>query len=263
MTNLKKKIQNFWNKQPCNIGHSKKEFLSKQYFEEVKKKRFFVEPHIKTFADFKKLKSKNVLEIGCGIGTDAIEFIKSGANYYGLEYSKKSLEITKKRIHIYNLQCKNPVLFYGDAENISKYLPKKNLKFDLIYSFGVLHHTPNMEKCFKEIHKISDKSTIIKIMLYSKYSYKNFMLNITNYRYEAQKGVPVATLVDDFEIVKNLKKKFQILSVTKDFIFPYLIKPYKKNIYKKIKHFEFMPRNIFDSLKKNIGEHLMITMKKK
>ena len=89
------------------------------------------------------------------------------------------------------------------------------------------------------------------------------MLNTTNYRYEAQKGVPVATLVNDFEIIQNLNKKFKILSVKKDFIFPYLIKPYKKNIYKKIKHFKIMPQNVFNSLKENIGEHLMITMKKK
>tara|TARA_A100001015_G_scaffold305699_1_gene398793 strand:+ start:3898 stop:4689 length:792 start_codon:yes stop_codon:yes gene_type:complete len=263
MENLKKKIQNFWNKKPCNVGHSKKTFLSKEYFDEVKKKRFFVEPHIKTFADFKTYKNKNVLEIGFGIGTDAIEFVKSGAKYYGLEYSKNSLEITKKRIDAYNLNSKNPVLFYGDAENISKYLPRKKMKFDLIYSFGVLHHTPNMQKCFKEIYKISDKNTVIKIMLYSKFSYKSFMLNTTNYRYEAQKGVPVATLVNDFEIIQNLNKKFKILSVKKDFIFPYLIKPYKKNIYKKIKHFKIMPQNVFNSLKENIGEHLMITMKKK
>ena len=263
MIKIKKKIQNFWDKQPCNIKHSKKKFLSKEYFDEVKKKRYFVEPHIKTFANFKNYKNKNVLEIGCGIGTDAIEFIIGGANYYGLEYSKKSLDITKARISVYKLDSRNPVLFYGDAENISKYLPKKNIKFDLIYSFGVLHHTPKMHKCFREIHKISNKNTLIKIMLYSKYSYKNFVLKNTIYRYEAQKGVPVATLVDDMEIVKNLSKSFKIMSVEKDFIFPFQIKPYKKNIYKKIKHFEVMPNKVFNSLKKNIGEHLMITLKKK
>ena len=63
--------KDYWNKQPCNIKHSKKKFLSKKYFNEVSKKRYFVESHIKEFADFKSYNKKNVLEIGFGIGTDA------------------------------------------------------------------------------------------------------------------------------------------------------------------------------------------------
>ena len=59
MSNTKKKIQNYWNKQPCNVKHSKKKYLSKEYFDEVKKKRYFVEPHIKSFVEFKKYISKS------------------------------------------------------------------------------------------------------------------------------------------------------------------------------------------------------------
>lgn len=96
--NLNIKIKEFWNKNPCNFKHSKKKFLSKDYFNQVKKKRYFVEPHIKKFAQLKIYNKKNVLEIGCGIGTDATEFIKNGARYYGVEFSKKSLDITRNRI---------------------------------------------------------------------------------------------------------------------------------------------------------------------
>ena len=94
----------YWNKQPCNIKHSKKKFLSKEYFNEITKKRYFVESHIKKFADFKRWKNKNVLEIGFGIGTDAIEFLKAGARYYGIELSDKSYHITKKELIYLNFQ---------------------------------------------------------------------------------------------------------------------------------------------------------------
>ena len=87
------KIKKYWNKKPCNIGFSKSKLFSKKYFDEVRKKKYFVENHIRKFADFKKWKNKRVLEIGFGIGTDACEFIKSGANYKGLELSNKSFDI--------------------------------------------------------------------------------------------------------------------------------------------------------------------------
>ena len=50
-----------------------------------------------------------------------------------------------------------------------------------------------MQKAFNEIYKIANKNTVIKIMLYAKNSYKNFMLDITNYRYEAQKVAQLYT----------------------------------------------------------------------
>ena len=254
-----KLIEKYWDNQPCNINHSKKKFLSKEYFKEVRKKRFFVEPHILDFADFKSFKNKKVLEIGCGIGTDGVEFIKHGANYTGVELSENSLNIFKKRIKILKLSHLKSNLILSSAENL-KNVPKLN--FDLIYSFGVIHHTPNMKKAFNEIYKISNKKTKIKIMLYAKNSYKNYMLDLTNYRYEAQKGCPVVYKVDKNDLYELIKNKFKILELKQDFIFPYQIKPYKKNIYKKIKHFDCMPTNIFNKLSKEIGEHMLITLKK-
>ena len=86
-----------------------------------------------------------MLEIGCGIGTDAMEFIKYGANYTGIEYSDKSIDLCKKRLKILNFKNKKANFFHGDAENLSKHRYLKKKKFHLIYSFGVLHHTPNMK----------------------------------------------------------------------------------------------------------------------
>jgi SAM-dependent methyltransferase len=259
--NIKNKIKKFWNRQPCNIKHSKKKLFSKEYFNEVKKRRYFIEPHIKEFAKFKNYNKKNVLEIGCGIGTDAIEFIKNGAKYFGIEYSEKSLEITKKRIEIMNLKSKKPKLFNLDAENLSK-IKKLNIKFHLIYSFGVIHHTTNMQKCFNEIYKLANKNTEIKIMLYAKNSYKNFLIQDTPYRYEAQKGCPVVHKVDVHDVKKLIKNRFKLIKLKQDFIFAYKINFYKKFKYKKLDHFDVMPKKIFNTLKKKIGEHMLLHLKK-
>jgi SAM-dependent methyltransferase len=255
------KIRQFWNAKPCNVEHSKKIFLSREYFNEVEKKKYFVESHILKFADFKKYKNKNVLELGCGIGTDAIKFIKHGAKYFGVDCSEKSLEIAKKRVKVFNLQKKNPHFFNLNIENLSQ-IKKLNIKFNLIYSFGVIHHTLNMRNAFDEIYKLADINTEIKIMLYAKNSYKNFLTNITPYRYESQNGCPVVHKVDYYDLKKIINKRFKIIKLEQDFIFPYKINPYKKNLYKKLDYFEVMPKKIFNSLKKNIGEHMLINLKK-
>lgn len=259
MDRLNKISKKYWNKQPCNIKHSKKKFLSKDYFNEISKKRYFVEPHIKDFANFKNYKNKNVLEIGFGIGTDAIEFLKSGANYFGIELSDRSFDITKKRIELFKF-TKNSTLINGEAENLDQYFSSKN-NFDLIYSFGVLHHSSSLSKCLKIIYKLMNKNTICKIMLYAKNSYKYFLMKENLIRYEAQKGVPVIDFYDHNDI-KILFKKFKIIDVKQRFIFPYKIKQYKKNQYIKLNHFKYMDKKIFNTLEKNLGEHLLITFKK-
>jgi SAM-dependent methyltransferase len=261
MTLIINEVKKYWNNQPCNSKNSRKKFLSRDYFNEIRKKRYFVEKHIPKFAEFKKYKNKNVLEIGCGIGTDGIEFIKHGAKYFGIELSDKSLEIFKKRIEIFNLSKRNPKLILSNVEQM-KELKNLKISFDLIYSFGVIHHSPNMKKIFENVYNLSNTKTKIKIMLYAKNSYKNFMLDISNYRYEAQKGCPIFYRLDIKDVQKLINKKFKIVRYSQDFIFPYQIIPYKKNIYKKIKHFEVMPKKIFRRLEEKIGEHLLLELKK-
>lgn len=261
MNNKLKQIKNYWNRQPCNINHSNEPGLSKKYFDEVRKKKYFIENHILKFADFKKYNKKNVLEIGCGIGTDAIEFIKNGAKYIGVDYSDESIKICKRRTDVLKLTKKNPLFLIDNCEELKK-IKKLKKKFHLIYSFGVLHHTENMQKAFNQIYEVADKNTEIKIMLYAKNSYKKFLLNDTNYRYEAQKRCPVAYTVSDEDVNNLVKNKFNIIEKYQDFIFPYKIMPYKDNKFIKIDHFKVMPKKIFNLLERNIGEHMMLKLKK-
>ncbi len=119
-----------------------------------------------------------------------------------------------------------------------------------------------MKKAFESIHKIANNNTSIKIMLYAKNSYKNFLLNHTNYRFEAQKNCPVVYTVDEKDLERFFKNKFKIINKYQAFIFPYKIKPYKKGKYIKIDHFKVMPKKVFKILEQNIGEHLMLELKK-
>ena len=99
------KVSKFWNDRPCNIRHSKEPVGSREYFDEVATRKYFVESHIPGFAQFDRWKGKKVLEIGCGIGTDSISFAKSGADLTIVELSEKSLEICRKRFEVYGLKA--------------------------------------------------------------------------------------------------------------------------------------------------------------
>ncbi len=248
-----KHVKEYWDKRPCNIKHSNKKIGSKEYFNEVSKRKYFVEPHILDFADFKKWRNKKVLEVGCGIGTAANSFIENGAIYKGIDVSKESIKIAKQRLNIFNL---NGIVEEGDIEN---YCSEE--KFDLVYSFGVLHHTPNTQKAVNNIYNLLKPGGTFKLMLYAKNSWKYFCIKDGLDRYEAQSGVPIAD-VYSYDDVYNLLKDFDDIDISQKHIFPYKINEYKNYEYKKQDYFDSMPDKLFNCLENNLGWHLCITCKK-
>jgi len=252
-----KQVKDFWNARPCNIRHSDKEVGTLEYFEEVDAKKYRVEPHILDFANHKEWKNKDVLEIGCGIGTDAIRFLKSGANYTATELSYESAEIAKKRFDVYDYDAD---IHIGNAETLSEFLPEK--KYDLVYSFGVIHHTPHPEKIISEIKKYLKDDGTLRIMLYAKDSWKGYMIEEGLDQPEAQYGCPIANTYTNQDVV-DLLDGFDVTSITQDHIFTYKIPEYKKSIYKKQPWFENMSDEVFRALEKHLGWHLLIEAKLK
>jgi len=283
------KVREYWNQRPCNIRHSPSPIGTKQYFDEVEARKYFVEPHIPIFAEFvealphltprpashgsvfEKWKGKKVLEIGCGIGTDTINFARAGAKVAAVEISEKSLDLAQQRAKVYNLE--NRIKFYlGNAEELSKFVPPE--KYDLIYSFGVIHHTPYPEKVMEEIKKYTKSGTVIKIMVYHRYSWKVFWIlfafgkgafwklnKIVAQHSEAQTGSPVTYTYSKRE-VRKLLKGFKIADISIEHIFPYKISDYIKYRYKKVWYFRYLPKAVFSWLEKHFGWHLLINAEK-
>jgi 2-polyprenyl-3-methyl-5-hydroxy-6-metoxy-1,4-benzoquinol methylase len=90
-------VRRYWDRRPCNIRHSPKPVGSKEYFDEVEARKYFVEPHIPGFAEFERWRGKRVLEVGCGIGTDSINFARAGAQLTAVDISGESLRIAEQR----------------------------------------------------------------------------------------------------------------------------------------------------------------------
>lgn len=262
------KVREYWDKRPCNIRHSPRPIGTKQYFDEVEARKYFVEPHIPLFAEFQKWRGKKVLEIGSGIGTDTINFARAGAEVTAVEISEKTLDLAKQRAKVYGLQDK--IKFYlGNAEELSKFVYVE--PYDLIYSFGVIHHTPHPEKIMEEIKKYTKPGTIIKIMVYHKYSWKVFWIlfvfgrgafwkldEIVAKHSEAQIGSPVTYIYSKKE-ARELMKGFKITDISVEHIFPYKISDYVNYKYTKVWYFRYLPKFIFRWLEKHFGWHLLIT----
>ena len=257
MTVTINEVKEFWDGRPCNIRHSQKELGTREYFDEVADKKFFVEPHIKSFSNFNEWNGKRVLEIGCGLATVGINFASHGANYTGVELSEESLDLAKQRFDVYNMKGE---LYSGNAEELSSFVPVET--YDLIYSFGVIHHSPYPEKIISEIKKYMNKDSTLKIMLYAKDSWKNYMIESGLDQPEAQYGCPIANTYTKDDIVELLDG-YDIISIKQDHIFPYQVEPYKRGEYIKQPWFESMPSEMFRSLEKNLGWHLLITAKLK
>ena len=254
MTVTINEVKKYWDDRPCNVRHSKKEIGTTEYFDEVERKRYTAEPHIPSFAGFSDTNSKKVLEVGCGMATEGINYARAGATYTGTDLSVESLDLAKKRFEVYN---KEGNFYLGNSEELSSFVPVET--YDLIYSFGVIHHSPYPERIISEIKKYMNKDSVLKIMLYAKDSWKNYMIEAGHDQPEAQYGCPIANTYTNDE-VRELLDGFDV-AIDQYHIFPYQIEPYKRGEFVKQPWFEAMPDEIFEVLKKNLGWHLLITAK--
>ncbi len=262
-------VRSYWNARPCNIRHSPKEVGTKEYFDGVEHRKYFVEPHIPVFAEFPRWKGKKVLEIGCGIGTDTINFARAGASVTAVDLSEESLAVARKRADVFGL---NNIQFYqANAEELTSVVPLE--RYDLVYSFGVIHHTPHPRKAIEQIRQYMDAESRLKIMVYNRDSCKVFWILMTYGKgafwkadeliarhSEAQTGCPV-TYSYTKETIKDLLRGFEITDIRADHIFPYSIPEYVRYEYKKIWYFRVLPERMFRWMEEKWGWHLCLTAK--
>jgi ubiquinone/menaquinone biosynthesis C-methylase UbiE len=164
-------VRAFWDASPCQSDLSKAEDR-RRYFEEISRIRFQRrEWHIPIVASFDSFRGKDVLEIGCGIATDGLEFARNGANYIGVDLTPNAIELAKERFGLFGIPGKFEVV------NAEECLPFPDATFDHVYSFGVIHHSPVPERIVREIRRVLRKGGTFTVMLYNRSSI-NYYLEI-------------------------------------------------------------------------------------
>jgi cyclopropane fatty-acyl-phospholipid synthase-like methyltransferase len=253
--NLEQKIVDYWNRQPCNIKHSTSEIGTLEFFEENSNKRYKVEPHLRELAQFHLYQGKRVLEIGCGLGADAAEFVKNGAEYVGIDISDESVKLAQKRFEVMGLQGQ---FFVDNAINdLSKYG-----KFDLVYSCGVLHHYPDIQKIFNNIHNVLVDGGDLRFFVYAKNSWKYAMIKAGLDQYEAQAGCPYAKAYTHDEIYELLEGKFEIARIRQAHCFMWNVEKYKQHIYELEPWFAAMSTEMREAVSEYLGWHLLVKANK-
>lgn len=158
----KEAVRSYWDAGPCGT----KDFIGAdeaRKFHDLERARELREPFIRRFARFNETHGRKVLEIGVGAGTDHLRFARSGALCTGIDLSEVSLETTRRRFRAEGLSSD---LRVADAEH----LPFPDNAFDITYSWGVIHHTPDTPKAAREIVRVLRPGGRFCVMVYNRYS---------------------------------------------------------------------------------------------
>jgi SAM-dependent methyltransferase len=223
---------------------------TRQYFDEVEQRKYFVELHIPALPNFLAWHGKRVLEIGCGSGTDAINFARAGADY-ALPGQPRPHASPLRGIRVARTAIE------GNAEDLTSLVEPS--AFDLVYSFGVVHHTPRPAAALAAARKVIREDGELRIMLYARHSWKAAMIEAGLDQPEAQAGCPIAfTYTADEARAMLAGARFEAVSIVQDHVFPYVIEKYVRYEYELQPWFASMPEKVFRALERCFGWHMLI-----
>lgn len=162
------RVRAFWNTEACGTHFVEPSDDPGEFFAKYRDFRYRTEWHIPEFARFEQARDAHVLEIGCGNGVDGAMFAASGAHYTGIDLTDEALEATQRHFAAAGLTGQ---FRHENCESLS--FP--NETFDVVYSFGVLHHTPEPEAAVREVYRVLKPGGKALVMLYHKHSFNYYV----------------------------------------------------------------------------------------
>jgi SAM-dependent methyltransferase len=186
VTSEKSAVREYWDAESCGERYAVGPDLGER-LRSVRRTRYELEPYIPAFAGFPSARGRDVLEIGVGMGTDHVEWARSGPrSLAGVDLTPRAVEFTRTQLELEGLGSD---LRVADAEE----LPFESGSFDLVYSWGVLHHSPDTPRAFAEVHRVLRPGGEARFMIYHTHSLTGYMLWA---RYAAAAGRPFRSLAD-------------------------------------------------------------------
>ena len=180
---LNDSVRAYWEAEPCGaegvvVGEAPK--FSREWFERIEEHRYDAEHFIHSVAQFTRYHGKKVLEIGVGAGTDHLQWARAGANCCGVDLTDAAIESTRKRLELYGLKSN---LQRVDAE----VLPFEDEVFDVVYSWGVIHHSEHPKRIISEVKRVLKPGGVFIGMMYNRRSVFVFRMWV---RHALLKGNP-------------------------------------------------------------------------
>jgi ubiquinone/menaquinone biosynthesis C-methylase UbiE len=168
---LKQQVRSHWEQEVCGTRFAVSSDRQR-FFEEISRARYTQERYIPDFADFEAYRQKRVLEIGVGAGSDFERWVQAGASATGTDLTEAAIALTRERLHLHGVPDGAYRLSVSDAER----LEFADGSFDLVYSLGVLHHTPDTPAALREVWRVLAPGGEAKLMVYGVPSWTGLML---------------------------------------------------------------------------------------
>jgi ubiquinone/menaquinone biosynthesis C-methylase UbiE len=185
-TRAKEEVRRFWDRTPCGSWDASAPEGTPAYFDQIEERRYELEPFIPAYARFDEAAGRSVLEIGVGLGTDHVRFARAGADLHGVDLTEHGIELVTRRLA---LEGRTSQLQVADAEA----LPFADASFDIVYSWGVLHHTPDTARAMSEAVRVLRPGGRICVMVYSRHAWVSYGLWLRN---GPLSGRPLRTIAD-------------------------------------------------------------------
>jgi ubiquinone/menaquinone biosynthesis C-methylase UbiE len=163
VSDVKTRVRDYWDVRPCGEQLTQAARGSREYFAEIEEAKDRLEPYERDFADFPAWRGREVLEVGCGLGTDTVRFARAGARITAVDITPTAVSLTAQRLADEGL---DGAVQQADAEQ----LPFPDGAFELVYSWGVLHHTPDTAAAVREVARVLRPGGEARVMLYNRRS---------------------------------------------------------------------------------------------
>lgn len=166
-------VHGFWSTEACGTHFVARPADEADFYRRFREHRDRVHWHLPLMMPFAAARGERVLEIGTGNGADAVRFAQHGAHYTGVDLTQTALDATRRHFEVLGLRG---TFQRENAEALS--LPDGS--FDRVYSYGVLHHTPNTQAAIDEVWRVLRPGGEAIVMLYHRHSF-NYVVRIMTY----------------------------------------------------------------------------------
>lgn len=243
-------LQNYWDNNLHDHGDevTNEPEGSANFYRDLENYHYYKLNYLPRVLDFSSYKGKKVLDVGCGIGIDLINFAKEGALVTGIDISEKNVKLAAENLRLNGLNGEF-VTMNGERMKF------KNDVFDMVFAIGVITYTPDPKQMISEIYRVLRPGGRAILMMYHRNSWLFYFTKLINTKLEREDAPFYLTCsIDEFREMLRDFSSFEIV-VERFPVATRIHKGFLANIYNYIfvPAFKLIPRKFI----KRFGAHLI------
>src|SRR6185436_10867138 len=159
-------IREYWNRHIHDLEITQHPVGTPGFFADLDEYHFEKLHHLLHLVNFDGYRGRQVLEVGCGAGTDLARFARGGAIAFGVDLSSSAIALAKQNFEQQGLKAD---LREANGER----LPFANGSFDLVYAHGVVQYTAHPQQLVDECRRVLKPGGEAVFQAYNRISWLN------------------------------------------------------------------------------------------